>query len=181
MTDPLGNNANYFTGIGAYPIDSPHYTTIVGEFQNSPSPYGTSDQTGNVWEWNEAIINTAQRGLRGGSFETLAAFVQASHRTQNFPMNEGYDVGFRVVTLIPEPGLLTPLALIGVAMLRRRSATSHAAPGSPAPCASPVMTSLRHGFREVSAKRKATTPTAHAGRSHQSQSIGTVAANSIAE
>ena len=55
MTDASGNNANYYTGTGPYPIDSPYYTTVVGEFQNSASPYGTFDQGGNVWEWNEAV------------------------------------------------------------------------------------------------------------------------------
>ena len=25
----------------------------MGEFENSESPYGTFDQGGNVWEWNE--------------------------------------------------------------------------------------------------------------------------------
>ena len=36
-------------------IGSPYYRTNVGEFENSASAYGTFDQGGNVWEWNEAI------------------------------------------------------------------------------------------------------------------------------
>jgi len=72
MADASGNNANYPTAPNAYPIDSGKYTTVAGEFQNSDSPYGTFDQGGNVWEWNEAIpyqdATYAYRGLRGGSF-----------------------------------------------------------------------------------------------------------------
>ena len=39
-----------------YTIGSPYYTTEVGEFENSESPYGTFDQGGNIWEWNETVI-----------------------------------------------------------------------------------------------------------------------------
>ncbi|MBE3123527.1 MAG: SUMF1/EgtB/PvdO family nonheme iron enzyme, partial [Planctomycetes bacterium] len=35
MADASGNNANYYAGSGAYPIDSGKYTTVAGEFQNS--------------------------------------------------------------------------------------------------------------------------------------------------
>ena len=56
-TDP-GNNATYYdyygTGTGGYTIGSPYYRTEVGAHENSDSPYGTFDQGGNVWEWNEA-------------------------------------------------------------------------------------------------------------------------------
>ena len=45
----------------AMPIDSPYYRTVVGEFQKSASPYGTFDQGGNVWEWNETIVRYVSR------------------------------------------------------------------------------------------------------------------------
>ena len=48
---------------------------MVGEFENSASPYGTFDQGGNVWEWNEAVVyetHIALRGLRGGSYDDYA-------------------------------------------------------------------------------------------------------------
>jgi len=52
--DP-GNNANFYQD--GYTIGSPYYRTEAGEFENSDSPYGTFDQGGNVYEWNEAVIS----------------------------------------------------------------------------------------------------------------------------
>ena len=75
-------------------------TTNVGSFTGSPSPYGTFDQGGNVYEWNEAIISS-NRGLRGGSFSLpggLAAFI----RPYAAPTAEPNFLGFRVASL-PEP------------------------------------------------------------------------------
>ena len=56
MADASGNNANYYTAPVPTPSIRGKYTTVVGEFQNSDSPYGTFDQGGNVWEWNEAVV-----------------------------------------------------------------------------------------------------------------------------
>ena len=92
------------------PIDPPYYTTVVGEFQNSASPYGTFDQGGNVWEWNEAIVYVqfegethVRRGVRGGSFGTPCDFddsLHASHRERiGIPSYSSSDEGFRVVEL----------------------------------------------------------------------------------
>jgi len=123
MTDVSGNNANHETGLGPWPIDSGKYTTLVGEFQNSESPYGTFDQGGNVWEWNEAMFYGSYglcRGLRGGSFMGYLDFdLRASSRNSYFPTFESEDGGFRVA-LVPEPATLAVLAFGGLALLRRR-------------------------------------------------------------
>lgn len=122
--DP-GNNANFWyyrrgyyeTG---YTIYAPYYRNEVGEFENSDSPYGTFDQNGNVWEWNEAVTSdnssVLRRGMRGGSFANGDDYtMHANGRTfGGLPSQESQAGGFRVVQL-PEPAALMFLA--GAAML----------------------------------------------------------------
>jgi len=120
LIDISGNNANYYGN--PYPIQSPYYTTVAGEFQNSDSPYGTFDQGGNVWEWNEfAALDGPYRGLRGGSFiGTYGGYgLFASFRFYVNPTNELGDIGFRV-SEVPEPISLAILAFGGIRMLVRR-------------------------------------------------------------
>jgi formylglycine-generating enzyme required for sulfatase activity len=104
-TNP-GNNANYYGS--PYPIDSPYYTTIAGEFQLSDSPYGTFDQGGNVWEWNEAVPAAAMRALRGGSFVFTVDFMNAKYRAVGSPTYERDNFGFRIAQLT---GPVTPADL----------------------------------------------------------------------
>ncbi|MCY2924477.1 MAG: SUMF1/EgtB/PvdO family nonheme iron enzyme [Planctomycetota bacterium] len=116
MNDISGNNANYGSRLMLPPF--PNSTTAVGEFQDSASPYGTFDQSGNVWEWDEAIMYGSYRGLRGGDF--WDPFIYASYRNYNTdPLFENNNIGFRVVQ-VPEPATLSLLALGGLAALRRR-------------------------------------------------------------
>lgn len=117
--DLSGNNANYYTDNGVYPLDAPYYTTITGAFENSAGPYGTYDQGGNVWEWNEAVIIGLKRGIRGGSFYNYEVGLHESSRNSYFPASEIFNVGFRV-SQIPEPGSVL-LVMIGCLGLIRRS------------------------------------------------------------
>lgn len=110
-------DANYNNSVGN--------VTAVGSYAADPSYYGTFDQGGNVWEWNDEILFTTRRGLRGGSFNGGGSGLQSSGRVIGNPTIEDGDVGFRVSSLaaIPEPSayaaILGCLGL-GLALMRRK-------------------------------------------------------------
>ena len=117
LVDPDGgNNANF----DEYTIDAPYFRTEAGEFESSLSPYGTFDQGGNVREWNEAVILTDNRGMRGGAFGDEADLLRADYRdSYGLPTSEDGFTGFRIVE-IPEPASMAILALGGITVLMRR-------------------------------------------------------------
>jgi formylglycine-generating enzyme len=119
VTNP-GNNANYYSS--GYLIGSPYNRTVIGEFELSDSTYGTFDQGGNVWEWNETkgFMNN-RRSLRGGARDSLSGTLRASYRNQDLPNNNNGSIGFRVGS-IPEPLTVTMAAIgsLGLFLLRRR-------------------------------------------------------------
>ncbi|MBA7567420.1 hypothetical protein ES708_09131 [subsurface metagenome] len=104
-----GNNANFWQD-GDYALGGPYYRTLVGEFELSESPYGTFDQGGNVWEWNDPGVETPYRCLRGGSFAPYMGappmsyyFLGAELRGDFLPTKEFNDIGFRVVLQTAPP------------------------------------------------------------------------------
>jgi formylglycine-generating enzyme required for sulfatase activity len=103
-------DANYNNFVGS--------TTNVGTYSSDPSSYGTSDQGGNVWEWNDAVTGSS-RGLRGGSFNSVENNLRASGRNTNGPALELNHIGFRVAS-VPEPTSLLLTMLAGGVMLARR-------------------------------------------------------------
>ena len=92
------NSANYNNAV----LD----VTAVGAYASSLSPYGTWDQGGNVWEWNEDLITGTARRIRGGSFGTPAVTLSVNVPSALNPSGKFSDVGFRVagVYLIPGDG-----------------------------------------------------------------------------
>lgn len=110
-------DANYNNSVG--------HSTDVG-FYPSASDYGTHDQAGNVWEWNDAVIGSS-RGLRGGSWGADPAYnLGATLRSSSATTSEDEFIGFRVaasIASVPEPASLLLLGLSLAAMLphRRRS------------------------------------------------------------
>jgi formylglycine-generating enzyme required for sulfatase activity len=119
LVDPdPGNNANFYQS--GHTIGSPYWRTEGGEFEYSESPYGTFDQGGNVWEWNETAFYGARRGVRGGSFGSDDAHLHAAFRSNiDLPTAAYNGVGFRVA-LVPEPGALSLLALGALLVTWRR-------------------------------------------------------------
>jgi formylglycine-generating enzyme required for sulfatase activity len=106
-------DANYDNSVGS--------TTNVGTYSSDPSSYGTFDQGGNVWEWNDAVTSFAlsRRGLRGSSFDSTGSNLRASSRDGTGPTFEDNDLGFRVAS-VPEPTSLLLTMLAGGVMLARR-------------------------------------------------------------
>ncbi len=109
------------TQSGSY-SSSQNYLTSVGAYTDSASYYGTFDQGGNVWEWNDTIIGSS-RGLRGGSWLDLEDGLRASYRGNFAPTGEYFDFGFRVAT-VPEPTVSVSLMLAGGLLLARRKRPS---------------------------------------------------------
>ena len=65
----------------------------------SGSFYGTFDQTGNVWQWNDQDGTTgASRGLRGGFWLSGSSIVWSLVRYDYDPSTESYLVGFRLAS-----------------------------------------------------------------------------------
>jgi formylglycine-generating enzyme len=110
------------TGSPTLFISSQNYLTDVGAYTFSDSAYGTFDQGGNVWEWNEAVIPASFRGLRGGSFGGVTFDLLASNRgiVDLPPAYEDVIIGFRVAR-IPEPTtmLLGALGMVAVLWWKR--------------------------------------------------------------
>lgn len=128
----LSNQANYY--VGGYAVTqlpglltNQNYLTDVGAFSNSPSSYGTYDQGGNAFEWNDLSGAPAEtRGIRGGNWRNSTPFPLSSafRVTDNAATDQGF--GFRLVSPepVPEPTVAVPACLAaaigGVAWRRRR-------------------------------------------------------------
>ncbi len=102
--------------------------TNIGSYTGSASPYGTFDQGGNVWEWNDSLNNYCGRTdlgcrvIRGGSWAHNEPALDAASPGSS-PSRESGDQGFRLA-MIPEPGtgLLVTFGLLGLAGWRRARA-----------------------------------------------------------
>ncbi len=110
------NSANYNFAVGS--------PTNVGAYVNAPSAYGTFDQAGNVWEWNEQLfvlgetaVPTYDRGLLGSSWNYTPGESASTWRDHETALGQFQCCGFRVGApgeVIPEPSSLG-LVMLGAA------------------------------------------------------------------
>jgi formylglycine-generating enzyme required for sulfatase activity len=118
-----GNFAN-FNSVAGWNSQNGNVTTVGTN--GGASAYGAFDMSGNIWEWNDLTAAAgSSRGLRGGSWNSLAFDLSSSSRPTNDPSDES-DFGFRLASpvAVPEPSTyamaLAGLACGGYSMLRRR-------------------------------------------------------------
>jgi len=105
-------DANYDFSVGS--------STDVGTYSGDASSYGTYDQGGNVWEWNDAVLNGGVlRGLRGGAWASNDSHLHSSLGHSGGPEADYLLIGFRVAS-IPEPTSMLLTMLAGGVMLIRR-------------------------------------------------------------
>jgi formylglycine-generating enzyme required for sulfatase activity len=117
IANPGAGGANYSFGAD-WNGQNGNVTTVASAGPLSASFYGTFDQGGNLWEWNEMWFGSF-RGLRGGSWGSFETSLRSSSRGGGNP--EDVFIGFRVASAVPEPGCLALLALGASVMLRRRT------------------------------------------------------------
>ncbi|MCD6461072.1 SUMF1/EgtB/PvdO family nonheme iron enzyme [bacterium] len=109
-----GNSANY--------ANNTYLSTDVGAYTDSESPYGTYDQCGNVWEFNEGLDN-GSAVTRGASWLSNSGYLSKHYRKKVTTSSEFFDLGFRIAaspSAIPEPmsiGLL--MISLGAIALRK--------------------------------------------------------------
>jgi formylglycine-generating enzyme required for sulfatase activity len=134
------NQANWYTGSrfsvtqsGSY-IANQNYLTDVGAFSGSESFYGTFDQSGNVYQWNDLdglASSGSSRGLRGGNWDDGYPFyLSSSFSDSGDPSSEDYYSGFRLASplgasSVPEIdpnslGSVLALVLGSLGLLERR-------------------------------------------------------------
>ena len=121
-----GTDNATFTAISGQPptvasSDPVNWLTAVGAFAGSPSTYGTYDQGGNVWQWNETVFQGAYRGDRGGSYADLSGSLVSGTNGFDAPQTIESDVGFRVAS-VPEPAsfwMLTVLSFFIFSRIKR--------------------------------------------------------------
>ena len=111
----IANQANYG--------GTPNHLTDVGLFSNSASAYGTYDQNGDLYQWNDAVDaqNGGSRVVRGGSWYNSQYALQSTTRLPVLPtVNTDPGIGFRIASAVPEPGTTASLIVAGGLLLARR-------------------------------------------------------------
>jgi formylglycine-generating enzyme required for sulfatase activity len=90
---------------------------------------GTFDMMGNVWEWMESPFSDSGYGIfsgravRGGSLHDDGELLTSTTRTSDTPLNELYNLGFRVASGVPEPASFALLSMGGLVLIRRRGSS----------------------------------------------------------
>lgn len=93
---PLSNTSN-FNNCADWNTLNGNVTTIGTN--GISSPYDAYDLNGNVWEWNEGIIGSTYRVVRGASYASALSSLSLATRGQQNPSYAAGTLGFRVATI----------------------------------------------------------------------------------
>jgi len=97
VANPGLNVANYDKSADWNLLDG-NLTTVGGCGPLSSSYWGTYDQGGNVAEWVETLTGSADRVIRGGSYQSKEHDLRRTFDGSLDPAAEQSDLGFRVAT-----------------------------------------------------------------------------------
>jgi sulfatase modifying factor 1 len=127
------NQANYYTGAGysvtqqsGTAVPSQNYLSEVGAFSGSGSFYGTFDQSGNLYEYNDLTGAPGARGQRGGGWLSDSTSSSRERLVNSSVAVLSPLAGFRLAApvAVPEPSTyamaLAGLACGGYSMFRCR-------------------------------------------------------------
>jgi len=129
IANPGPNVANYASGVTWNGLNQ-NLTTVGSAGAESTSYYGTYDQSGNVWEWSEAVVKGGTaRGLRQGSANDPTApnqydkdFMAASLSDNGrAPQYYYWNAGFRIATAVPEPSAASLFLLAAAWLLKTKT------------------------------------------------------------
>jgi formylglycine-generating enzyme len=131
IANPGSNVANYNFGANwDGTVNLGHVTSVGSAGSDSTSPYGTSDQGGNVIEWIDEVTGT-YRVMRGGSLWLGEEALRSSSSSFYNPHVGGSSLGFRLSSLgpigvvpIPATAWLFATGVLGLAALKRSRRTA---------------------------------------------------------
>lgn len=119
ISNPGTNVVNYDNGAD-WNGQNGNVTTVGTAGPGSESFYGTSDQTGSLWEWTETLSGPDNRVDRGGGWSSGTGGLKSSVRGTDIPVKATDKIGFRIASPIPEPGSILMLTLGAPLLLKRR-------------------------------------------------------------
>ena len=124
--DGIANGYNDGKALIGLDIPTSNVLTPVGAYTWSASYYGTYDQGGGVYEWNDAAMIFDSAGMRGGDWNDPTLDLQSDRRNRSGSATEYGTIGFRVATVpgnAPEPSTAISFLLAGGLLLARRRRT----------------------------------------------------------